>query len=235
MGLKKRDFDREKNEGYFENLAKGTQQIIRDAILEATDLINNDNVWKTTEESIEEIECHSRDGFIAFDHNRGGLSFRNFSDLMGIWGSGYFPKAKASHDKIQAWVDDELQSATEAFFEKNQAKLEAIGIKNISEVSYHDLYERKEGSLAEELSEYENEFTSGELNSVMYELQFMYHGKDADGVHSASVCSALNTEAPYHRSGRCELAKEVEITWRNQTELKKKLKAALQKTAKEVF
>lgn len=234
MGLKIKDFNRDRNEGYFENLAKGTQEMVKDAILEATDFIQVD-MWKNDSDSLEEIECHSRDGFMAFDHNRGGLEYSNFTDLMGIWGSGYFPKATKSHDYVQVLVDYNLQSATKAFFDKNRAELGKLGIKAISKVSYHDLYECGESKLAEELSEYENEHTSGEQSSVMYNLRFMYHRKDAKGIHTASVSAAINCEAPYHRPGRNELSKEIEISWKNQNELKKKLKLSFAKVSKEIF
>jgi hypothetical protein len=225
-----------KNEGYFEDLALGTKNLIRDAMLNAYYDISKPDCYPYL---VKDIECHSRDGFIPFSHNKGGLQVKGFSDLMGISGSGYYPNAKASHAKIESEIEAEYKRVAEAYFERHKELLESLGL-TIDDCNYHKLEELGKTipelkNAANEIQDFEYECLSGEYSSVMYELQFMYHGKDSKGVHSASVAAALNTEAPYHRSGRCELAKELEISWKNQVELKRELAKALIKVTKAIF
>lgn len=69
----------------------------------------------------------------------------------------------------------------------------------------------------------------------------MYHGQEA-GIHKASVSVAINTEGPYHRSHIpwspdtfCEGTKEIEISWKTESGLKKKLVKALKQAKEEVL
>lgn len=232
-------------DGYFESLPVGTQNIVRELILEAAADRNGPDGWKPEEECIEDIECHSRDGFIAFDSNRGGLTYHNFTDLGEYWGGGYKVAHKAANTEIQRQIDYNFKCLAESTFKKFE---ELLVSKNITEVAcnYHTISELIDAGIKglEEVRQYieegETEVLGGEC-SIMHEFRFLYHGDEA-GIHSASVSAAVNTEGPYHRSSIawapkvfCEGSKEVEITWRTQTELKKKLKAALTKVSKAVF
>lgn len=239
MSTVKRLMHDSRNVGYFEDLSKGVQEIVKELIIDAANDSINVEIYKRDEDAIDSVECHSRDGFIPHSFNRGGIQYTNFTDLSSMWGSGCYPTAERSNDKAQAAVDESLQHASETFFENNRELLNKLGI-TIAQCSYSEIQELEEKNSelkykSEELADLENEFMSGEQNSVMFNLRFMYHGKSAKGLHSASVSAALNFEAPYHRPGRQEFAKEIEITWRNVSELKRKLRLALKKTTKEVF
>jgi hypothetical protein len=69
--------------GYFEDLAKGTQNLVKELIEEF--FTDNCEVFHA---DIQELECKSRSGFIPFDSNRGGLEMNGFTDLMSIWRFG---------------------------------------------------------------------------------------------------------------------------------------------------
>lgn len=239
MSTVKRLMHDSSNIGYFEDLTKGVQEIVKELLVDAADESISVDLFKRSEDAIDSIECHSRDGFIAWDHNRGGFEYSNFTCIGTMEGSGYFPKAKASNDKVSKIINASYQESAEIFFEDNEALFKKFGI-TIAQCTYRNIEELEQANpelkgKAEELSELECSNMSDENSTVMYNLRFMYHGKSVKGLHSASVSAALNFEAPYHRPGREELAKEIEITWRNVSELKRKLRAALKKTVKEVF
>ena len=221
-----------KGEGYFDQLPKLQQIMIERMVQNAFDDEITVEVYGDIEPK--QIECRSRDGFIPFSHNKGGVEVSGFTDLMGLWGSGYMPSNPKASDKIQAIIDSSLQTATEQFFEDNRAELEAIGITTIAQCNYHDLYDSGHGGLAEKLSEYENEHLSGDYSSVQYQLRAMYHGKDARGVHSMTVFAFLSaSDAPYHRSS--DATGEVLITWKTGKALKRKLAKALEEAARGAF
>ena len=228
--------------GYFEELSENTREVVKALMLKAFDLgVSNasDCYPFSDDDRTNDIECHSRDGFIPYAHNRGGIQVRAFTDLSSIEGSGYFPSAARSRDKIENEISEELVRIREAFFEKHEEVLTALGY-GLDDCSYHRLEELevKHAELkgfTNAFSELEHDYLGSECNSVMYLLQFMYHGKDENGKHSASIAAALNTEAPYHRAGHCELAKEVVITWKTERQLKEKLAKALTKTVNAIF
>lgn len=226
--------------GYFEELKESTQEIVKDAILKIAQERRGPDCWKSDDDALESIECKGRSGFIPHSWNKGGFQYNNFTDLMAYWGGGYSCKHPAAKIEIERQIDYGLDSAIENFRANNDLKLNDLGVTK-EQTNYHDLYELGHGELAEELSSYENENLSGE-SSIMHTLRFMYHGKDDKGLHAASVSAAINTEGPYHRSHIswapnvfCEGASEVEITWRNNAELKRKLEAAFKKVHKAVF
>jgi hypothetical protein len=226
--------------GYFEDLAKGTQNLVKELIEEF--FTDNCEVFHA---DIQEIECKSRSGFIPFDSNRGGLEINGFTDLMSIWGSGTYPAHKGAVKEIERQIDYSFDLLAEHCFDKFKELANKYKLTKV-DFNYHRMYELEK--LHEELEqvtkyieESEVEFLGDEQSSIMYNIRFMYHGK-ANGKHSASVSAAVNTEGPYHRSHIswapnvfCEGAKEIEIEWTNQTELKKELAKALAKVCKEVL
>lgn len=253
MSTAKRLMHSNKSESNFPLLSKRIQSIIEDAILKTAQERNGPEGYKTDDESIEEIEFKSCDGFMAFDHNRGGLTYRNFTDLMDYFGNGHVPAHEGVAKEIQRQIDYSLESLSESVYEDHKSLCLELNIGE-TECQYHaiDQYIRTSDNLTDaqktELKQMLNEIQGGEYdslsgddNSIMHEIRVMYHGK-IGGVHTASVSAALNTEGPYHRSGIswapgvfCEGAKEVEITWRNNAELKRKLDKALKKVSKEIF
>lgn len=233
-------FNEPRPESYFDELPQAVQDSVRELLLETIEQVEG---WKSGDEMIDELECRARDGFIPRSFNRGGFVAHQFTDLSALESSGKSVAHERAAAEIQRQIDYGYQCARETFFEHHKQELEALGITSNDDerLNYHDLYELKQGRLAEELSEYERENLSDDSSSIMFEARFMYHGK-LDGVHSASVSCAVNTEGPYHRSHIswapnvfCEGAKEVEIEWRTPSELKRKLKSALKRTSGEVF
>lgn len=225
--------------GYFDELPKATQALVKQIMTEIFENeVPGDTYGADGSYRVDELECRSRDGFIPFSHNKGGLNVSGFTDLSGIWGSGYYPSNSKSKDRIETLVESSLQDATKAFFNKHEETLAKFKIERVSQVDYHTLSDSEHQELkdlAEELSEFENEYLQGDSSTVMYSIRIMYHGRDSRGVHSASISAALNTEAPYHRSKYDDNTKEVEITWMKSTALKTKLTKALKTVTKAVF
>lgn len=240
MGIKKLQSD-----GYFEELPKGTQEIVKELVLQAANARKGPDGYKSDKEALESVECRSRDGFIAFSHNKGGLMYRNFCDLMDYFGGGYTPAHEGASKEIERQIELGFSSLAESVFADNKALLESKNL-TVKDCEYHKINELAEKDedlqdVLQQISDGENEVLGGTENSVMHEIRFMYHGL-VDGKHSASVSAAVNTEGPYHRSSIswapgvfCEGAKEVEIEWSNQTELKEKLTKALSKVSKAIF
>jgi len=243
--LKQINFNRDQeNIGYFEELPKGTQAIVRDLLLEAAQDRSGPEGFKSDDECIEGIECKARDGFSPFSHNKGGLVYQNFAQHLDYWGGGYSLAHGKANVELSRLIDGTLEDVKTNFAERHAELLASKGIKP-EDVSYHALEESDDAELkrlANEFSNDECESLSDENSTVMHELRFMYHGRDSKGLHTASVSAAVNLEAPYHRSHIswapsvfCEGSKEVEITWRTQAELKNKLAHALKLTSGEVF
>lgn len=232
------------NEIYYPALPKSTRAVIKGLCEE----VFNDNceTWGKGEAEAEELEYQPRDGFSPFSHNHGGIIVRDFSSVQMITGSGRFPAHEKAAAEIQRQYDYHLECVAEAAASKFTIELAA------RKLSEKDCYYREAQELEEkfpnddffsELRQWiENAECEGDSEStIMYEIQFMYHG-ETKKKHTASVSCAVNTEGPYHRrhiswapNVFCEGAKEIEITWTTERELKSKLKKALEKCAKEIF
>ena len=233
--------------GYFESLPEAIQTIVRDLILDAAGNKGGPECYKRDEDAIESIECQVRSGFIPFDHNRGGLVYQNFTDLSAYWGGGYSCNHKDAAKDIERQIEYSLKMAADATYDRFKAFFDAAKIPK-SKINYCDLVELQENSNSDTYDEIvsyiqdaETECLSGDYSSIMHEIRFMYHGEE-NGIHRASVSAAVNTEGPYHRSHIswapgvfCEGSKEVEITWRTEGGLKRKLKKALAEVSKAVF
>jgi hypothetical protein len=231
--------------GYFEELPESTQTIVRELILEAAADRSGPEGFKQDDECMEDVECHSRDGFIAFDHNRGGLCYRNFATLSDYNSGGYTPAHKRAAAEIAGQIEYSYKLLAESTYERFKALLDSKGL-TAKDCLYHVLDElcRTDESLKpvrRYVEDGESEVLSSDNDTVMHELRVMYHGVEG-GIHSASVSAALNTEAPYHRSSIswlpgafCEGAKEVEIEWTTDAELTAALKSALSTVSKEIF
>ena len=237
------------NEGYFNALPETWQELVKDAIFKAADNRCGPEGWKGNEDSIESIECHSRDGFIASSHNKGGLVYQNFTDLMGYYGGGYTPKHEGAAKEVERQVEYSFKLVQESIFEEFKAELKAMGL-NENDCNYCKINDLLEQSPKNELlnkvmrgiEDKERDYLSDSESSIMHEIRVMYHGKNDDGMHIASVSAAVNTEGPYHRthiawapSVFCEGSKEIEIEWKNARELKSKLDKALKQVSDAIF
>lgn len=235
----------ENNNGYFEALPKSTQELVREALIEAAENRSEPKGWKPDDECIESIECVSRDGFIPFSHNRGGLTYRNFTDLMSYYGSGHRCNHAEADKEIEKQIEYSLKLASEATFEKFKSIMEARKITK-EECTYCNLEELEKkfpelNKAVQYIQEAELECLGDSDSSIMHEFRFMYHG-EINGIHHASVSTAINTEGPYHRTHIswapnvfCEGSKEIEITWRTESGLKRKLIKVLAMASKEIF
>ena len=253
MELKKLSYVNTEN-GYFDSLTASTQEIVKDAILKAAQGRNGPEGYKTDDECLEDVECRSRDGFMPFSHNRGGLLYRNFTDLMEYWGGGHIVAHAKADCEIQRQIDYSLNSIKADIYQDNESLCLELNI-NEDDCNYNSLseFEHKSELLTQEqrdkikkmmsdIQDMESERLSGNEASVMHEFRFMYHGVNDKGIHEASVSAAINTESPYHRSSIswapnvfCEGAKEVEIKWRTNAELKRKLDKAFKQVSKAIF
>lgn len=114
---------RDDNKGYFEELPKGTQEIVKELILKAANDRNGPEGYKNDSDCFENIECYSRDGFIASRYNRGGLIYRNFVQLMDYYSGGYSVAHEKSNTEIIRLIDMGLKEAKENFIEANKEVL----------------------------------------------------------------------------------------------------------------
>lgn len=248
----------DKTDGYFENLPKSTQEIVKERILDAAENRHGPEGWKSDAECVEDIECQSRDGFIPFNHNRGGLVYQNFTDLMAYWGGGYTCAHEGAAKEIQRCIDLNLdeyipdamaeiigESNMEKYFSGDKSKLNYGDLNQLActlEKQGHTESADEVFKWVNKIQDLEHDYLSGESESIMHEIRVMYHGQDSNGMHSASVSAAVNTEGPYHRSHIswapnvfCEGAKEVEVSWKTNAELKRVLTKALATVSKAVF
>lgn len=242
-----------KNLHNWNTLNKGAKAIVREIMENTADDRHGPEGYKSNDESIEEIEFESRDGFMAFDHNRGGLMYRNFTDLMGYLGGGYTPTHEGAAKEIERQVEYGFKSIREDLYEEHKGLFLRLDIAE-NDIDYNSIDEYVQQSellnecdkavlekILQDIQEMESERLGGNDASIMHELRFIYHGKE-NGVYTASVSAAVNTEGPYHRSHIswspgtfCEGSKEVEIKWKTNAELKRKLDKAFKKVSKEIF
>lgn len=224
---------------YFDELPVELQDYVAEQLKEAFDKApENFNYDK----GVENIECKSRSGFIPFSHNKGGLEINGFTDLMSLWGSG----TNVSHKKAQAEIDRQIDYHFKCVAESTYANfkeiLDAEGLTE-NDCNYHTMQEIAETNKDfEPVLRYIEDAEAGDSeDTIMFSVRFMYHGNE-NGIHTASVSAAVNTEGPYHRSHIswspktfCEGAEEVEIEFKTFAQLKKELAKALKKVTDKVF
>jgi hypothetical protein len=187
----------------------------------------------------ESIECLSRDGFVASPTNCGGLLINRFTDLATFWGSGYTPRHLRVASEIEQQIAYSLDHARDAtaehfatLFTQHSMVPADANYPNLSDLAASNPTEFE--PVLRWYEDAEMECMQDHDSSIMYQVRFMYHGH-VSGIHSASVSAAVNCEGPYHREGRNEGAKEIEITWRTENGLRTKLTQALRKCIGEVF
>lgn len=153
---------------------------------------------------VEDVAHESYDGFIPFTN--GGLSVMVMNDLRSAWGSGE-TFAEEAQDDIEKAIDYSLGFAMDSFIDDSMDKLKAIygtddkdKLKEI--VSYHDLYDRDESTLAEQLSEYENDSMSegGEFWMVLRAFYFAAdNARNNTGEDEIYFHAGVNTDYSYGR------------------------------------
>lgn len=235
-------------------LSTSTKNLVKQAILNAASNRKGPEGYKSYYDCLENIEFERRDGFIPNSDNCGGLTYRNFTDLMEYWSSGHNPAHIEANNEIKRQIDYWFKIISKDIYSDNKSLCLELNIGE-NECNYYSLQQFEETSellkddqriqltkMLNDIQEMESSRLSGEDSSIMHELRFMYHGVNNKGMHEASVSAAINTEGPYHRSSVswmpglfCEGAKEVTIKWKNNAELKRKLNKAFQVVSKAIF
>jgi len=180
------------------------EEIIKKVLLHYyEDMYEGDLYPYDVDDALKEVEHESRPGFIPYTD--GGFTVTGFTDISDITGSGYYPKPKEAVKIIDQFANNAYEWAKEKFMKDNPDLVEELGEDKIN---YHDLYKADYGEKAEELSEIEMEYMSGDDSSIMFELGVFYYekgntqGNFADEADSVYVYGVINWEAPYHRSGK---------------------------------
>jgi len=183
--------------------------IVKDFVTNLTPDYNDGHSYS---EEAEEIECRSRSGFSAAGHNHGGFERQWATDLMNIWGSGIGLGDNITTDEAH----EGHNNAVECFVSENEAEF-----KDIPEDkrNYHDMYEMGFSKLAETMDEYAMDWLSGCRISFGYRA--MYEGKQ--GAWHTLVIYACAIQCEYNSAFRGDTLKEIEIKFRNATELQSKL------------
>lgn len=176
-----------------------------------------------------ELECRSRDGFIT--HNDGGWEAIGFTDLSMLSSTGrLYGLPEKARDSLEKLYNQAMDEAKKEFIKKHKADLEGI---EEDKINYHDLCEMGQSTLAEELSEYESEYSSGEENGVMFELRAMF-GRGIEE-RTLYVSVTVNWEAPYFRDkSDFMFCKELKVISNDPDDLMSKL-AAIVKTLAEMI
>lgn len=165
------------------------------------------------------IECRRRDGFIPYSSNHGGVRIDAYNSLMGIVGSGMFPRHKDAALKIQKFYDQSIEYAWDEFLESN--------ITN---------YDQLPEDLRDELYNLENEYTSSENDQVMFYLQVKYEGLDSNNKHVFYITSGINLEAPYFRvKSGLDFDNSLEVKFKDINNITKALPKILDKLIDQTF
>lgn len=169
---------------------------------------------------IHAIEHESYDGFIPFTNGGHRLIYPVYLESVAYSGAQF--KNEKVNKELDAAVDYSFEIALESFIDNNRDALESLyvdldldDIKAAREViTYHDLYDKDEGSLAEELSEGESEcLTEGSMFFI--ELRVQYYNADnlrnETGKDEACFMAGINTDFEYGRDKGLEVVYEVTI------------------------
>lgn len=161
--------------------------------------------FETFNESVSQLEFERRDGFIPFGHNRGGIDFITYVDILSLYGSGYHIGTK-----IENFVYDQV---TEAF---SEAVKQNPDLNENNEKDREKLYEISDESLMDEYS------------LLAWRIRIMYEGNGL-----VMIYSGWDKDAPYFRwQGKTDL--EQKIKFKDKRDLKAKLKKAIQKAIKNI-
>ena len=176
-----------------------------------TDLTDGENV-------VEEVNHTGYDGFIPFTN--GGFDLLMPTTLYNIWSSGNFPEYEPTRKLLDDVIDTSLKDSLTEFCEKNSEKLlklytpEQVKKADNADINYHDLYDKVEGGLAEELSEFETEWLS-QGGTFWYQFRVLYFNKDnrhnETGEAEACFMAGVNTDFEYGRDKGFDISYEETI------------------------
>lgn len=151
----------------------------------------------------EAIEHESRSGFIPFTD--GGWRCMIMDDLSRVDSSGS-TYAEGPQASLQKAIDYSHDCALEAFIEEYGPQLRLLydtsDLDLDQQVSYHDLYEKGAGWLAEKLSEAESESLQ-EGGDFWLELRAQYYSaantRNETGEDEIWFCAGINLDFQYGR------------------------------------
>lgn len=181
--------------------------------------------------SLEGVETKPRPGFIPFTD--GGVEFVWFEYANSLLSSGTTLPTNTLQNELLELQDAAMKHAVDVFKEKYPEIAEKIGDDKIN---YHDLYNLGYGSEAERLSEWEREYLDDE--SIMFVIgAYLYdkgntYGAEGGSSMSCRVFCLVNMEAPYHRRGFFEDRKDIEFSFKKESDFKMKFMSAISKIAK---
>lgn len=149
---------------------------------------------------IDDLECRSRDGFMAYSHNKGGIACVAFRDQYSCCENTGFKNADATLSKYWKYDFENIQQ------EKNWAK------------DYSDWNDEQQEYLDQARSEYSEA-------SVLFGMDCMYQGVER-GIHSLNLRLTVSVkDAPYHR--QYDDLIDIDVTFRTVASLKNKLNKLL--------
>lgn len=173
---------------------------IEDQFNEYADELDQYGMDKTAEP----INYQGYDGFMPYTN--GGWVLKVMDDLDRLSGSGdrYNEKAMV---QLQSAIDYSYDCAMKDFIDEYRDQLEDIYGTSVTEnlvqvVSYHDLYEKDQGTLAEKLSEDEHTALS-EGGEFWVELRAQYYAagnfRGETGEDEICFLAGINTDFGYGR------------------------------------
>ena len=131
---------------------------------------------------VQSVAHESYSGFIPFTN--GGFDLTLPTDLNSVVSSGAAPTEAVADKIIEDAIDYSLEMAFDSFMDEKREELaeiftpEEMNAKySESIISYSELDERNQGSLAEELSEYENSCLT-EGSTFFYQFRVLFFADD---------------------------------------------------------
>jgi hypothetical protein len=170
--------------------------------------------------TIYEVEHRSYDGFIPFTNGGYRLIFPVTLEAVSYCGASY--KNEKVNKELDDAVDYSYLIALESFIDNNRDELAGLypdlDLDDLAAsrdvITYHDLYDKDKGMLAEELSEGESECLT-EGSTFFIELRVQYYNADnlrnETGKDEACFMAGINTDYEYGRDKGLEVMYEVTV------------------------
>jgi len=174
-----------------------------------------ENYGSCVDTCVQHISHQSYDGFIPFTN--GGFDLMLATDLRSMLGSGSGPCNKKIDEYLQGVIESSQQDALEEFVRENKSVFEELfpdaDLDNPTYdlINYHDLYDMDQGNLAEQLSEYEDNYmTIG--STFWYLFRVMYFAADnyrnESGKDEILFLAGVNTDFDYGRDSGLDVTYE---------------------------
>jgi hypothetical protein len=123
-----------------------------------------------SEKRIEAIEFRHRDGFIPYDHNKGGIEWTSFTDAFTAYLNG--THLKGTQRDLDHWY-----KVSEEFYREDKGLAQDVELTQ------------------EQLEEMAQDYHMGENDTVMLNARFMLHSEN----EASLFLSVSADDMPYHR------------------------------------